>query len=505
MESTICPADLSTIKFELTHIEAKIARRFKRVALVIPLAYTREELRQQRTLSVQNYVLRTFSEAVALWPILSGSITRSGKKSEKLNIQAPVPSVPARRRSDLVDIENTLSDPIQACTLLLKDINENLNAFFFPADRTLDASVPPLLMKLTFVDNLLVLGFSFFEVVADNAFIGLFLSSMVDPSWNLLRRIGSYYSSRTPLVPIRCSPDRFPFYDRSDEPIAQLTPSNKLVSQVVEFQEHAVSGFIRNLRSYHLHCGNNRLDNVKDKDVITAILWAAITKARYLLGKVQPLDKVRMNILLPGGPCEGGNGQESYFGNSTVPTVATASALGVIDLGDDAAMYRNSYFQPHISDCGYGIKWISQAAFQIHIAIRMVDAEYVRRVMGAKRRLSVEEDSAAYERGIDRSTTGTTFEDWTDFYRHGRKTTGIPFTDTRQFIRVLPCADDLEEGKIILLSHFRAPDTGHCQTRRLACLCLETETMKLVREQLEAQGWIKKGVYGMTDMTTPPE
>lgn len=39
--------------------------------------------------------------------------------------------------------------------------------------------------------------------------------------------------------------------------------------------------------------------------------------------------------------------------------------------------------------------------------------------------------------------------------------------------------------------------------RRLALLRLEIETMKLVREQLMAEGWIKREL--MADMTTPPK
>lgn len=123
--------------------------------------------------------------------------------------------------------------------------------------------------------------------------------------------------------------------------------------------------------------------------------------------------------------------------------------------------------------------------------------------MGVKKGMSVEEDSVAYERCLDRSRIGTTFEDWTDFYLSGCKTTGIPFTDSYRFIRILRCADGLEEGKTILLSHFKSSKITHCQTRRLAWLCLEIEAMKLVWEQLEAEGWIEKEF--MADMTSPPE
>ncbi|KAM0452239.1 hypothetical protein ACHAO4_005449 [Trichoderma viride] len=499
MDSTNCPADFSTIKFELNPIEAKSARRFKRVAVVIPLDDSAGKLRQERILSIQQYLKRTFSKAIALWPMLGGSITYSGENSGQLAIRGSMSSVASRQRGDLIDIEYTLSDE-----LVLEDINKNLSGTFFPADRTQEAGVPPVLLKIAFFNNLLVLGFSFYEVIADNAFIELFLSSMVDSHWPFRRgRSKQSYSARLQLNPISNSPDMFPFYDRSNESIALHTPSNQLVSRVVEFELHAVLGFIRNFRKYHFHCGNNSLDDVKDNDVMAAILWAAITKARRLLGKVQPSDQVRMNILVPGASIAPTLSHWSYFGNFTVPTVATASVLGVTGLATTTAPYRNSYYQKYISNCGYGIRWISQAAAEIHRAIDDVDEEYVRRVMGAKQRLSVEQDSAAYERCLNRSRIGTTFEDWTDFYRNGRKTTGIPFTDTRQFIRILPCADDLEEGKIILLSHFKASKTAHCQTRRLAWLCLEKETMKLVREQLEAEGWIKR--ESMTDMTTPPE
>ncbi|EHK41860.1 hypothetical protein TRIATDRAFT_312397 [Trichoderma atroviride IMI 206040] len=498
MELEIYPADISTIIFEPNPIEAENVRRFKRVAVVIPLEGSAGELRQKRMLSIQEYLERTFSKAVALCPILGGSVTWR-ENDGRLTALVSMPSVPARQRGDLIDIEYTLSDE-----LVLEDINENLGGIFFPADRIPEAGVPPVSLKIAFFENLLILGFSFYEVIFDNTLIELFLSSMVDPSWPFgSGHSTQYYSARLKLNCIMDSPDLFLFYQRSKESTALRTTSNQLVSRVIEFQLHAVLAFIRNLRKYHFHCGNNSLDAVKDNDVMAAILWAAITNARRLLGKVQPPDRVRMNISVPGGSMPPKRRCGSLFGNITMPTEATASVLGVADLATTAAPYRNSYYQKYISGCGYGIRWISQAAKEIRRAIDKVNEAYVLHVMDKKQTMGIEEDLAAYERRLDRSRTGTTFEDWTDFYRSGCKTTGIPFTDTRQFIRILPCADDLEEGKIILLSHFKASNTAHCQTRQLAWLCLETETMKLVREQLEAEGWIKK--ESMTDMTTPPE
>ncbi|KAM0523261.1 hypothetical protein ACHAPE_001756 [Trichoderma viride] len=500
MDSAICPAYLSTIEFDLNPIEAKSARRYKHVALVIPLDASAGQPRQKRIQLVKRYFLRTISKAVASWPILGGSIrvSYSGDNNGQLTVRGPMPNAPATQRSDLIEFECTLSDES-----LLEDMDEN--EFFFPTGRTPAAGVAPVLLKVTFLDSQLVLGFSFYEAIADNAFIQLFLSSMVDSSWNFRRGHGKKWetSARLQLIPIPDSPDMLPFYDPSNKSKVLSTPSNQLVSGFVEFQLPAVLGFIQNLRKYHLHCGNNILDDVKDNDVMAAILWAAIINARRLLGKVQPSDQVKMNILVPGEPMASTLRHWSYCGNFTVPAVATASVLGATDLGADATPYRNSYYQEYIPDCGFGIRWISLAAHEIREAIDDVDEVYVRRVMGAKKEMSMEEDSAAYERCLDRSRTGTTFEDWTGFYRSGRKTTGIPFADTRQFIRILPCVDDLEEGKVILLSHFKASKTANCQIRRLAWFCLETETMKLVREQLEAEGWIKK--ESMTDMATPLE
>jgi hypothetical protein len=500
MESTNYPRHPFITRFQLNPIEAKSPRRFKHVSLFIPLslsADTTAELRKQQVLSVQNHVLQKLSEAVALWPILSGSIrvVCYGKKGGQLAVQAPKPIVPVKQRSDLMNIEYRLSDPIQAHALLLESNNNKiLDEILFPVGRTLGAGVPPLLLKLLFFDDHLVLVFSCHEMVADNKFISLVLSSMVNSTCDYPRKGRvRYYGYRPRLKPDQdASPGYFGFYDCSDKPIAQRTPSNQLVSQVVEFQQHAVLAFIRKLREYHVHCGNNKLDIVEDKDIMVAILWAAITRARHSLGKVQPCDQRQMNLLLPGGPQAVQNRPWSHFGNFTVPTVARASVLGISDEAADVlAPYRNSYYQDYILGCDYGIHWISRAAEQIREAIDVVKIDYVRSVMGAKKKLSAEEDSAAYERGIDRSTTGTTFEDWTDFYRSGRSITGIPFTDRCRFIQILPCPDDLEEGKIILLSHFKEQDGGHCQTRRLAWLCLETETMKLAQDQLEAEGWIK--------------
>lgn len=323
MDSKICPADLPTVEFELNPIEAKSARRYKRVALVIPLDDSVGQPRQKRILSVQQYILKTISKAVALWPMLGGSITYSGENSGQLTIRGPMPSVPARQRSDLIEFECTLSDES-----LLEDMNEDSKKFFFPTDRTLAAGVPPVLLKITFLDSQLVLGVSFYEVIADNAFIELFLSSMVDSSWNFRRGHSKKRDyARLRLNPIPDPPDMLPFYDRSNKYIVVNTPSNQLVSRFIEFQQHTVLGFIQNLRKYHLHCGNNSLDDVKDNDVMAAILWAAITNARRLLGKLQPSDQVKMNILVPGEPMAPTLRHWSYCGNFTVPTVATASVL----------------------------------------------------------------------------------------------------------------------------------------------------------------------------------
>lgn len=504
MESTILPPDNVThiIGFELTPIEANSARRYKRVALVIPLANTGQDLVSQ-TLLIQQYVLSIFSEAVALWPILGGSIT-SGETSGQLTIQAPLPDLPAKQRDDLVNIQNTLSDTIEAEAeaLMLQVKNKKLNGIFFPTDcNRLDTGLPPLLMKLTIFDNLLVLGFSFYEVVADNAFISHFISSMIDSYWDHPGRLGSY-SYRMPLEPIVPTDDtrnRFPFYDWSDKPTAQLTPSDKLACQLIEIKNCKVQHFIKYLCK-PLRSNQSTRDpcpkTMRSKDYIAAILWAIIIKVRHLQGKLEQHELPRMNILLPGEPRVRQNRDWSYFGSSMVPTVALSNnALGPRCRFRD---YRS------ILDCGYTIKWISDAAISIRRAIDGVDAHYIQQLMGLKQTLSAEEDSAAYERGIDRSTTGTTLEDWTDFYARGSKSTGIPFTDTSRPMRVLPCADDLEEGKIILLSQFKASDHKVCEARCLAWLCLEADTMKLVRKWLDAEGWIFKGESpGITDMTNP--
>ncbi|KAL6902509.1 hypothetical protein GGI43DRAFT_342024 [Trichoderma evansii] len=505
MEPTDLSPDLPahTIKFELTPIEANGPRRFKHVALVIVLTRTARDPAFRATLSIHQsihqYILSTFSEAVALWPILGGSITCP---DGQLTIQSHTPVVPAMPRDDLIDIQYILGYHNEAETLILQVKNKNLSGIFFPVDgNTLDTGVPPLLLKLTIFDNFLVLGFCFYEAVADNVFIGQFLSSMIDSYWDKPGRVGSY-SYRMPLEPFNLTTatrNQFPFYDWSNKPIARLNPGEMLVCQFIEFQESAILGFIQGIRKWYSIRYKNAtrtyrttsLEDVTDKDFFVAILWAAITKARYRLNKLRECRRVMMNILLPGEAHVHRNNDWTYFGSSTVPTPVTVGIQGVVDMPLNS-QYDNYSFRPYISDCRLGIRWIAKAAASIRQAIDKVDAGYIRRLMGLKQMLSVEEDTAAYERGLARSTTGTTFEDWTDFYRSGSTSAGIPFTDTSEYIQVLSCTDDLEEGRIILLSQFKTSDNGDCETRLLASLCLELETMRLVRSCLEAEGWIKQ-------------
>ncbi|KAL7790926.1 hypothetical protein V8C37DRAFT_417289 [Trichoderma ceciliae] len=482
------PLSPDIIDFELTPIEHNGPRRYKRVALVLPLLLTGTDFLGE-TAMVEQCTLRALFDTIVAWPILGGSVRVSGERYGKLTMLARVPSTyNTQPRADLMDVYSPSGAEAGAQELISQVYTNSLGKDFFPAERrlTLSAGMPTVMLKMTFLANRLVLGFSFYEAVADGESISRFFSWMNDLSW-ITTGSGGSWINRAPLQPVQPSHvnrSMFPFYDWSNKPTAQRTPKDRLACRLVDFKKHQVLSFIGRIRQAVDSFSHGI--SVRDEDYIVAMLWVAIVHARFSKRKVASRDKAQLNILLPGEPHARRTEERdwTYFGSSTVPTVAELSVQNLIFAFD----HPNSSFQD-MSMCIYSVRGLAEAASAVRKAMNLVDSNYVRHLMGLKETLHPEADWAAYERGIDRHTTGVTFEDWSGYFDD--KLMGIPFTTGRP-LRVLPCADDPEEGKMILLPQLggRNMFAEGNEVGWSAWLCLEREVMEVVLGQLEIQDWI---------------
>ncbi|RFU73360.1 mfs multidrug transporter [Trichoderma arundinaceum] len=485
MSTTLLSPEL--ISFELTPIEHNGNRRYKRVAIVLPLSLSGNDLYGETTM-IEQCTLRALFDTIVAWPILGGCVRVSGERYGKLTMLARVPSTYTQPRTDLMDIHVPSANNPGVEELISQVCANSLGKDFFPSERALNlgTGMPVVMVKLTFLATHLVMGFSFYEVVTDGESISRFFSWLNDLSW-ITTGSGGSWIHRSPLQPVQpgeVNRNMFPFYDWSNRRPAQGAPRDRLVCRVVDFKKHQVLNFIRRIHRAVDSSSHNL--NLKNEDYLVAILWVAIMHARFSKRRVTSQDKARLNILLPGEP-QARRAQErdwSYFGSSTVPTVAELSVENLVFAVD----HPNSSFRD-MALCIYSIRGLAEAACAIRKAINTVDRDYVRHLMGLKETVHPEADWAAYERGIDRHTTGTTFEDWSGYFENKR--IGIPFT-TGQALRVLPCADNLEEGKIILLPQPHLGGRGN-EIGWSAWLCLEKEVMDVVLGQLDIQDWMAGG------------
>ncbi|KAH6611309.1 mfs multidrug transporter [Trichoderma cornu-damae] len=478
------------INFKLTPIEHNGSRRYKQVAIVLPLFLTGRDFFGEAAM-IEHCVTRALFGTIVAWPIFGAYVRNSVVRHGKLAVLGWAPSTYTQPRADLINVYSPGSHPAGVPVLISQLYTNSLGEDFFPpvSGLTVGVGVPIVMMKITILARRLVLGFSFYEAVTDGESISRFFSLMNDLSWITTRNLESWIH-RTPLQPVgsnEVNRDMFPFYDWGGRPTAQRTPRDQLVCQLVDFNKHEVLSFIGRVRQA-IDTSADRT-SVKDDDYVVAILWVAIMHARFSKCKVASQDRARLNILLPGEPHarRAENRDWTYFGSSTVPTVAELSVEQLIFAFD----HPNSSFQD-IAMCVYSIRGLAEAAGAVRRAMDLVDCNYVRHLMGLKESVHPQADWAAYERGIDRHTTGVTFEDWSGYVDD--KLLAIPFT-TGRALRVLPCADDMEEGKIILLPRPRPRrrDTEGNEAGWSAWLCLEKEVMDVVLGQLNVQDWIIGG------------
>lgn len=483
------------LNFDLTPIEHNGARQYKRVAFVLPLFLSGRDFLGETTTAEQCAIKALFDTIVA-WPILGGCVRTSGEQLGKLTMLARVPSTYTQPRNDLMDVNAPIGNEAGGQLAIAQLGANSLRRDFFATERglTLSTGMPAVMLKVTFLGNRIVMAFSFYEAISDNAFISQFFAWMSGQTW-LTTGSESSTTIRSPLQPVppaEVNRNMFSFYDWSARPIAQRTPNDRLVCRLVDFKKHAMANFIGRIRQ--TIDTFSRGITVTDDDYIIAVLWVAIISARFSRRKVHSLNTARLNILLPGEPHARRADERdwTYFGNSTVPTVAEVVIQNLVF----AVNHPNSSFQD-MAMCIYTVRGIAEAASAVRRAINRVDTHYVRQLMGLKQSVPPESDWAAYDRAINRNTTGVTFEDWSGFFTG--KLFGIPHTTGRP-LRILPCADDMEEGKIILLPQLGGKDVDGNEMGWSAWLCLEREVMGVVLGQLEIQDWIIG--EGRIDMNT---
>ncbi|KAL7937154.1 hypothetical protein V8C35DRAFT_294904 [Trichoderma chlorosporum] len=311
---------------------------------------------------------------------------------------------------------------------------------------------------------------------------------MINGDWDTTR-----YDQRWPLEavePAQINRDLFAFYDWSESPLPQCTPEDRLVCRTIEFKDYAVKQSIASLRRI-----TNRASSrvgATDKDYAIAMLWYAIARARYrhhsLFGYE---DVLKLNILLSGEPhaLREDVYDQCYFGSSTVPTVAKIRCGRMIRCDTE---YGQS--------CNSGIRGITDAANEIHRAIDRVDRDYVQQLMGLKESLQPSVDRDAYERGIDRHKTGLVFEDCSKYYSDNWATGFLPLSMCRPLVML--CADDKEEGKIVLLPKLQPQDKEGNVIGWRFWVCLDVDLWPRVLDELAFQGWITRSESRVVGVNT---
>ncbi|KAL7955298.1 hypothetical protein V8C34DRAFT_291950 [Trichoderma compactum] len=468
------------VGIQLTPIEQNGIRQYKRIAVILPLLLTENDSSRE-VQTVQDEILKAFEEAVKAWPLLCCSV-RISEDGKLILLNTPPEYNDAQ--SELCDAHS----PPGIDGLFSQLYSNSLGAVFFRSERGLELAtgMPPVMIRLSFLGSFVVVGFSFYEAVVDGEFIGRFFSRMVDFTWPRMAN-GVQHWYRMPLEAFpsaAINPYLFSFYDWSNSPLPQMTPKDRLVCRLIEFKTCLVTDLTGRIRQ----AMGNFAHGHKDGYYVVAMLWATIIHARFSKHSIGVDSTARLNILLPGEPnARRWEGPDwSYFGSSTVPTVAE---LSVPRLLYPEAYADDNYFNDFQGEINstYSVRGLAEAASAIHCAIDKVDGNYVRYLMGLKNSLHPSADWTAYSRGIDRHTTGMVFEDWSSYF--GDQAIGTPYT-TGQVMGVLPCADDKEEGKIVLLPQTRGPDARESEIGWATWVCLDVYEMPVVLRELNSRGWI---------------
>ncbi|QYS94815.1 hypothetical protein H0G86_002136 [Trichoderma simmonsii] len=488
---------------QLTPIEQNGFKQYKRIAIILPLLLTGNGS-DWETQFVQEEIQQAFKKAIETWPFLCcsvrtgvaerGKLTLVGKPAEYMDAQSEQLDPHGRPR-----IEYGLDEKLAQ----LK--SNSLGAGFFRSEAglSLATGMPIVMVKFSLLRDFLVVGFSFYEAVVDGEFIGRFFSRMINLTWSSEANRVRYRLSpqmidyrwphaadevrhwyRWTFNPSTGPSNRhlFSFYDWHDRRLVpQITPKDRLVCRLIEFKKAFVTDLIGHIRQ---KIGSS-VPGYKDEYFVVAMLWVTIIQARFLKRRIGTEDTARLNILLPGQPnaLRGGEPDLGYFGSSTVPTVAE---LSVPRLLNPANQHKPNDFQGEIRPKD-SVQWLANAASAIHWAINKVDVNYVRHLMAFKEGVRPHEDSMAYNRAIDRHRTGMVFEDWSGY--SSDEVIGTPFT-TGRAAAFLPCADDKEEGKIVLLPQRRGPDARENEIGWATWVCLDVEEMPVVLELLDFQHWI---------------
>ncbi|KAK0759129.1 hypothetical protein N5P37_008618 [Trichoderma harzianum] len=468
--------------YELTPIEQNGMRQYKRIAIILRLLLAEHDY-DRETQTVQWEILEAFREATEAWPFLCCSV--GADKDGKLTLLGTPAMIIKDAQSELLDAHGrTRIDPKFEEMRSQLDSN-SLGADFFRSEAglSLTTGMPTVMIKLSLLSRCLVVGFSFYEAVFDGEFIGRFFSRLIDFTWHRGDNNGHIWDRTTFVPSADIDRNMFCFYNWRLEPLPLITPKDRLVCRLIEFKKAFVTDLIGRIRQ---EVGNSA-PGCKDEYSVVAMLWVTIVHARILKDRIGARDTARLNILLPGQPnaTRGEAYDWNYFGNSTVPTVAQLSVPRLLYFASDDGSHG---FQGEIEP-KYTVRGLADAAKAIHYAINKVDGTYVRRLMGAKKTLHPSLDLAAYNRGIDRHRTGMVFEDWSGYSSYQNQVIGTPYT--RGYAEAfLPCADDKEEGKIVLLPQRRGPVASEDEIGWATWVCLDVEEMPRVLRQLNRQGWI---------------
>lgn len=179
------------------------------------------------------------------------------------------------------------------------------------------------------------------------------------------------------------------------------------------------------------------------RDYLLALLWLQIMRARYQSGRFDRDMTARLNIAVSSASHTrkpyGSN--PDYFGNSTVTAVAIAQAEEMSLEPDPESEDENALVV--VGPLDY-----ADAALEIRSAIDKVDGKFVRRLIGAKSRMTGVDDRHAYNKAYNPHTDSVSFEDWSDLASTGDA--GLPYIRGAKGY-FSPSPDHLEEGRIILL------------------------------------------------------
>ncbi|KAF7544031.1 hypothetical protein G7Z17_g10277 [Cylindrodendrum hubeiense] len=469
--------DILNLTLELSPLEQSAPRRYIRIAMALPWAQHDNFLSMQLE-EVRKFIGEAFFKTLQHWPFLGGCFYPSTRDASKLKLRYPE-NLDRRELTRLVRIQapdesNTI---IRGNLYRLEMETFGKERFVWEDDPEYGDWFPPVTVKISFVDSVIVLGFAFSEVIFDGEFLQNFFRQFTRNTYGANDKpFGVGRRSLPEVIDGKGDMELFPCYDWSCGIPEYPTPRKNLRCQVITLDSRAVQGLYGAVQEV---ITSEKTGGVAlYEDCILAMFWVAIMRTRFQNGRFGSRDLGRVNYSVPGASHTRNLRRidPQHCSNSTITVVASCSAQDLIRAPNDPHDSLPRQMRPED---------VALAAQLLRSALQEFNVHHLCQLTALKNTTSPIEERAAYERALRRHTDSLTFENWicygTDYAAR------IPFAqDQKTFF--FPCNDHIREGTAILL-----PRKGQYWGNENwnVCVCLAEDDLGMLLHNLEREGWWK--------------